>query len=57
MIYLPYFNSDTNINENFIMQNFHCNLYQKSEILEILVRKFNNKQIKFMLFKFRRNYK
>lgn len=41
MIYLPYFNSDTNINENFIMQNFHCNLYQKSEILEILVRKLN----------------
>lgn len=43
MIYLP-FNSDTDKNENFIMQNFHCNLYQSSEILEIFVKKFNKKQ-------------
>lgn len=52
MIYSPYFNSDTDKNKNFIMQNFRCNLYQNSKILEILVRKFttNNKIYTFQIF-------
>lgn len=51
MIYSPYFNSDTDKNKNFIMQNFRYNLYQNSKILEIPVRKFttNNKIYAFQI--------